>query len=416
MNSSASERIQEPTPVAAIGAGNRMRTYMHYVAQNPDKVRLVAIAEPDAARREAMRRDFGLDGDAVFEGYDSLFASGIRFDAVFIATPGNEHYRPAMMALEHGCHVLLEKPIAQNYEECLAVAELAKKNGLTVSVCHVMRHHPMFLKIKELIDSGNYGRIITVSHTEEVGIDRATHSYVRGTLNNERTSNPMLLDKSCHDVDFLLWITGAHCRRISSFGSRLWFRGENAPSGSADRCIVCPLEGRCPYSAVDLYRRRKEWTRNFIPGPGQTVDDIVELQLREGRFGRCVYRCDNDVVDNQVVTMQMTDGMIVTLTMNVFTQRDCRTIEIGMTEGQITCNGMTVNARNFRTRRTETYDFSPLARVGFHGGADLALVEEFIDAVRTGSKPVTSIEGALEAHRIIFEAERSRHTGETVSL
>ena len=143
MNSSASERIQEPTPVAAIGAGNRMRTYMHYVAQNPDKVRLVAIAEPDAARREAMRRDFGLDGDAVFEGYDSLFASGIRFDAVFIATPGNEHYRPAMMALEHGCHVLLEKPIAQNYEECLAVAELAKKNGLTVSVCHVMRHHPM---------------------------------------------------------------------------------------------------------------------------------------------------------------------------------------------------------------------------------------------------------------------------------
>lgn len=405
-----------PTPVAAIGAGNRMRTYMHYVATHPEKVRLVAIAEPDRARREAMRKQFKLPASAAFSSYDKLFASDIYFKAAFIATPGNEHKRPALMALERGCHVLLEKPIAQNYEDCLEIANKAKEKNLIVSICHVMRYHPMFMKIKELIDSGHYGRVITVSHTEEVGIDRATHSYVRGYLNSETRSNPMLLDKSCHDVDFLLWITGAHCKSLSSFGSRLWFRSDNAPEGSAERCTLCGIEDRCPFSAIDLYRRRREWIRNFVPGPGQTVTDVVEEELASGRFGRCVYRCDNDVVDNQVVTMRMTDGMLITLTMNVFTQTDCRTIEIGMTEGQITCNGMTVNARHFRSRKTETYDFKPLMSVGFHGGADMALVEDFIDAVSDGHIPSTDISGALEAHRIIFEAELSRKTGETVNL
>lgn len=412
----SSDNTIMPIPIVAIGVGNRMRTYMHYVAAHPEEVKLVAIAEPDQIRRETMRSQFDLPASATFSDYQQLFASDIPFEAVLIATPGSEHFRPAMMALERGCHVLLEKPIAQNYEECCILARKAKEKNRIISVCHVMRYHPMFLKIKELVDSGRYGRIVTITHTEEVGIDRATHSYVRGMLNSEKFSNPMLLDKTCHDMDFLLWMTGSHCRRVSSFGSRLWFRKENAPAGTADRCTRCAIEDRCPYSAIDLYRRRKEWTRNFIPAPGQTVADVVENELAEGRFGRCVYHCDNDVVDNQVVTLHMTDGVLITLTMNVFTQNDCRTLKIGMTEGEITCDGTTINARHFRTRTTETFDFSQLANIDFHGGADLALVENFIHTIATGTKPDTDINDALEAHRIIFEAERSRHTNETITL
>ncbi len=404
-------------PIAAIGAGNRMKTYMHYVTHNPEKVRLVAIAEPDRKRREALCSQYGLPPEASFETYEALFASEIYFEAVFIATPGREHFRPAMMALDTGHHVLLEKPIAQNYSECEAIAAKAREKGLIVQVCHVLRYHPMFLKVKELVDSGDYGRIITIQHSEEVGIDRCTHSYVRGTLNNEKDSNPMLLDKCCHDVDFLLWLTGSRCRSISSFGSRLWFRSENAPEGSAGRCIDCAHEHRCPYSAVDLYRRRKEWIRNFVPLPGQSIDDVVEHELAEGTYGRCVYHCNNDVVDNQVVAMLMEDGTLINMSMNVFTQRDRRVIEIGMSEGQITCNGMTVNARNFRTRRIETYDFSPLVSIGFHGGADLALVEDFIASLQAKNRvPLSEIREVLESHRLIFEAERSRHTAETVHI
>ncbi len=407
----------EPTLIVAIGAGNRMRTYMHFVETHPDIVRLVAVVEPDPVRRNDMADRFGVPENMRFAHYRDFFATPVKADAVMICTPENEHYWPCMLALDAGYHILLEKPIAQTYDQCLQIARKARDKGKIVSICHVLRYHPLFIKIKELVDSGTYGRIISINHTEEVGIDRDTHSYVRGIMNREKESNPMLLAKCCHDLDFLLWICGAGCSRVSSFGSLLWFRGENAPEGSADRCVDCSIEHKCPYSAIDLYKRRREWISNFIPAPGQTVDDVIQQQLDNGIYGRCVYRCDNDVVDNQIVTMQMDNGMLISLAINVFTQRDCRNIAIKMTEGEITCNGSIVEARHFKSRQTTTFDFTYLKRIKFHGGADIELVADFINAVRNpGTRIQTEIDGALETHRIIFEAERSRHTGQTLSL
>lgn len=417
MTSEKQKSASLPTSVIAIGAGNRMRTYMHYVEQNPDKVRLVAVVEPDPVRRNSMADRFGLPVSHRFADYRDLFRNPPEADAVIIATPESEHFHPSMMALDAGYHVLLEKPIAQTYEECVAIAAKAREKNRIVSICHVLRYHPLFIKIKELVDSGQYGEIISISHTEEVGIDRGTHSYVRGYMNREKESNPLLLAKCCHDLDFLLWITGATCKRVSSFGSLRWFKAANAPQDSAGRCINCSIEDKCPFSAIDLYRNRREWIGNFIPGPGQTVDDVIEDELKFGPFGRCVYRCDNDVVDNQVVTMQMDNDMLITLTINLFTQYDCRKIEIKLTEGEITCNGLKVKARHFKTHQTSTFDFSHVANMKFHGGADLALMDDFIRAVKNpGVKIQTDIEGALETHRVIFEAERSRHIGATLTL
>lgn len=411
------DALSRPVTLVAIGAGNRMQTYTHYVAQNPGKARLVAVVEPDDTKRNALADRFHVPPGCRFTGYREFFANPVAADAVIIATPENEHFVPAMLALDHGYHVLLEKPIAQTYAQCLAIARKAREKGLKVGVCHVLRYHPLFVRIKDLVDSDRYGRIISIIHTEEVGIDRATHSFVRGGMNREKENNPLLLAKCCHDLDFLLWITGAHCRRVSSFGSLRWFRKENAPEGSADRCTRCSVEARCPFSAVDLYRRRQQWTRGFMPRPGETLEARIEEELDSGPFGRCVYRCDNNVVDTQVVTMQMTDGMLITLDINFFTQRDCRTIGIRLTEGEITCNGLTVEARHFRSRHTSVFDFSYLAGMKYHGGADMALIADFVHAVANPScRLQTSIEGALEAHRIIFEAERSRLSGMTVDM
>ncbi|MDE6825854.1 MAG: Gfo/Idh/MocA family oxidoreductase [Paramuribaculum sp.] len=408
---------QRPVTIAAIGAGNRMQTYAHYVEQHPDKVKLVAVVEPDDAKRDALAEKFGVSRAHRFTNYRDFFANPVSADAVIIATPENEHFNPTMMALDAGYHVMLEKPIAQTYEQCLAIARKAREKGLRVGVCHVLRYHPLFVRIKELVDSGRYGQIISIMHTEEVGIDRATHSFVRGSMNREKENNPLLLAKCCHDLDFLLWITGAHCRRVSSFGSLRWFREENAPQGSADRCTRCSIEAECPFSAIDLYRRRQQWTRGFVPRRGESLEARIEEELDEGAFGRCVYRCDNNVVDNQVVTMQMTDGMLITLDINFFTQRDCRTIGIRLTEGEITCSDLTVEARHFRSRQTSVFDFSYLAGMNYHGGADMALIADFVRAVADPSYRLqTDIEGALEAHRIIFEAERSRLSGMTVTM
>lgn len=405
----------DPVSLIAIGAGNRLRTYMHYIETHPDKARLVAVVDPDRVRRDSLAERAGVPPERRYADYHAMFADGINADAVIVATPENLHFEPAMMALDAGYHLLLEKPVAQSYGECVAIADKARAAGVLVSVCHVLRYYPIFVKIKEMIESGEYGKVISIHHTEEVGIDRATHSFVRGSMNREKDSNPMLLAKCCHDLDLLLWMTGAHCRRVSSFGSLRWFRDDNAPTDSAGRCIDCAAEPRCPFSAVDLYRTRGEWIRNFIPAPGETIAQVIDRQLREGPFGRCVYRCDNDVVDNQVVTMQMTDGMLVTLSVNFFTQRDCRDTDIKLTGGEISCDGVTLRARDFKSRRTTTYDFSHLAKMKYHGGADMALINDFVDAVRNGGgRLLTGIDDSLEAHRVIFEAEKSRLTGTTV--
>lgn len=409
--------VKSPVRIVAVGAGNRTRTYMDYVKANPDKAELVAVVEPDRIRRDFLADQFGIPKEMRFGSCEEFFSIPRIAEAAIICSPEKFHYDHCMLAIGAGYNILLEKPIAQTYEECVEILRKAEEKRLKVSVCYVLRHHPLFIKIKELIESGKYGEIISISHIEEVGIDRDTHSYVRGTMNRENDNNPMLLAKCCHDLDFLLWISNASCRKVSSFGSLRWFREENAPEGSAARCIDCRVEDRCPYSAIDLYKRRRDWIGNFIPAPGETIDDVIDNELEKGRFGRCVYRCDNDVVDNQVVAMEMDNGMLISLIINVFTQRDCRNIEIKMTQGEISCYGDLIQARIFRTRETSTYDFSHLNKIPHHGGADMSVIGNFIDSLLDPAIPLISpLKSALESHHVIFEAERSRHTGKTINI
>lgn len=406
-----------PASIVAIGAGNRMRTYMHYVLEHPEEVSLVAVVEPNEIRRNAMADLFRIPEEHRFTNYTEFFKNPVPADAVIICTPENAHFEPSMAAIEHGYHILLEKPIAQTMEECNKIAEAARKANVMVGICHVMRYHPCFLKIKELVDSGYLGKIISINHTESVGIDRDTHSYVRGIMNTEKGSNPMLLAKCCHDVDFLLWIIGCNCHRVSSFGSLRWFRKENAPEGSAMRCVDCSIEKDCPYSAVNLYWRRREWIRNFDVPKGKTIEDSIQEELHNGPHGRCVFHCDNDVVDNQVLLMEMEDKTTVSMTMDIFTQFDYRITKIQLTEGEIYSDEKKVIATPFKKRSKEVFDFTEALKQPYHAGADLQIFADFIHAIDNDPTSFpTLIQDSIESHRICFEGERSRLTGQTITI
>ena len=404
-----------PVSIVAIGAGNRTSKYLEYVKQHPDRVRLVGVVELNDIRRQSVAERFGLEPSQCYADYHDFFRNPVQADAVMICTPENRHFEPAMLAIEAGCHVLLEKPIAQTLEECQTIGEAARKKGVLVSVCHVLRYHPYFMKVKELVDSGELGHIISINHRTSVGVDRAAHGFVRGIWRSERLSNPMLMSKCCHDIDFLLWLTKTPCRKLTSFGSLRWFKAKNAPEGSAERCIDCRVESRCPFSAVDLYQVRRDWIANFDVPEGKTIDDVIEDQLREGLYGRCVYHCDNDVVDHQIVSMEMESEVTINFSMDIFTLKDCRETHISLTEGEIDGDENRLRVRRFRGAEETVYDFSGLAHQPFHAGADLAIVADFIDAIRTGRRDlVTSIERSVESHRICFEAERSRKEMRTI--
>ena len=227
--------LSRPVRIVVIGAGNRAHKYLEYARRNPEQLRLAAIVEVNDLRRRAMADAFGLPDKYCYAHYDDFFAERLDADMVLISTPENAHFDPAVKAIDAGYHVLLEKPIAQRLDECREIARRARRRGVLVGVCHVLRYHPYFAKIRELVASGRLGHVVSVNHTASVGLDRATHSYVRGIFRRESEANPILLAKCCHDIDFLLWLTGSHCRRLSSFGSLRWFRAENAPEGSAAR-------------------------------------------------------------------------------------------------------------------------------------------------------------------------------------
>ena len=405
----------KPVSIVAIGAGNRTNKYLEYVKQHPDRVRLVGVVELNDIRRQSVAERFGLEPSQCYADYHDFFRNPVQTDAVMVCTPENMHFEPTMLAIEAGYHVLLEKPIAQTLEECQAIGEAARKKGVLVSVCHVLRYHPYFMKVKELVDSGELGHIISINHRTSVGVDRAAHGFVRGIWRSERLSNPMLMSKCCHDIDFLLWLTKTPCRKLTSFGSLRWFKAKNAPEGSAERCIDCGVESHCPFSAVDLYQVRRDWIANFDVPEGKTIDDVIEDQLREGLYGRCVYHCDNDVVDHQIVSMEMESEVTINFSMDIFTLKDCRETHISLTEGEIDGDENRLRIRRFRGAEETVYDFSGLAHQPFHAGADLAIIADFIDAIRTGRRDlVTSIDRSVESHRICFEAERSRKEQRTI--
>lgn len=403
----------QPVSFVVIGAGNRANKYVEYIKMNPDKAKLVGVVESNEIRRKSLATRFGLEESCCFADWQDFFYQPIKADAVMICTPENMHFEPAMMAIEAGLHVLLEKPIAQTLEECVAICEAARQKGVVVSVCHVLRCHPYFMKMKELACSGYLGNIISINHRTSVGVDRATHSFVRGPWRKEEI-NPMLMSKCCHDIDFLLWLTKTPCRKLTSFGSLRWFKKTNAPVESALRCVDCQIESSCPFSAVNLYRERRDWISNFDVPFGKSIDDVIEEELRNGPYGRCVYQCDNDVVDHQIVSMEMESEVTINFSMDIFTMEGKRETHICLTEGEIDGDETVLRIRRFRGKE-EIYDFSDVVEAPYHSGADLELVADFVNAVRLGSRDFsTSIEHSVESHRICYEAERSRREGRTI--
>src|SRR5690606_14985048 len=192
-----------------------------------------------------------------FDTWEDVFKRPKFADVIIISTPDDLHYGPCMQALRMGYDVLLEKPIAPTERECRDILALAKKTNRIVAVCHVLRYSPYFIKMKELLDKGAIGELISVQHLEPIEHTHMAHSFVRGIWRNSKTSTPIILAKSCHDLDILRFVINKRAKKIVAMGDLKWFRKENAPEGSTPRCTDgCKVERECPYSAIKEYHDR----------------------------------------------------------------------------------------------------------------------------------------------------------------
>ncbi|MBQ5725442.1 MAG: Gfo/Idh/MocA family oxidoreductase, partial [Clostridia bacterium] len=324
-----------------IGAGNRATAYSRYALSAPDKMEIVGVAEPVKARRESMRDQFHVPEENCFSDWSEILARPKMADAAIIATQDQMHYEPAMKAIALGYHLLLEKPISNRPEECVAIAKAAEEKGVHVIIGHVLRYAPFFTALRNVIASGRIGKVVNIDHVEGVGDIHYSHSFVRGSWHREEDSAPMLLAKSCHDFDLLQWLIDKNFTRVQSFGSQTHFCKASKPEGAPKRCIEgCPYAKTCVYNAVKRYYddKKNAWFRNAATMTPEfdyiATDEEVERALRETPYGYCVYDSDNTVVDHQTVNMEFEGGVLVTFTMSPF-NRGGRRIHVMGTEGEV---------------------------------------------------------------------------------
>jgi predicted dehydrogenase len=412
--------VSLPLEVVLVGAGSRGRdVYGRYALQKPDRLRVVAVAEPNPERRATFAREHGLRSDQTFDDWTRLLHGSHPATAAVIATPDDLHVAPAIAALRGGYHCLLEKPMAMTLEECEEIVRTAEAHQRILQVGHVLRYTQFYSTVHRIaVEERRLGEIQTVTMAEHVAHWHFAHSYVRGKWKTTRTAAPLILAKCCHDLDLMCWFAGQTPRRVSSFGGLVHYRAENAPEGAPERCTDgCPAEETCPHFAPRFYGRDLEmwpWT-DLSDTP--TVEARLEA-LGQGPYGRCVYRSDNDVVDRQNVLVEFEGGVLGTFLVDGFSSRPERTIRIQGTRAEL--RGVfekgeleILHYERVPPERIDTFA-SPIG----HGGGDDGLLDHFTDvASRDAQDEVLASGGAaLESHRLGFAAEYARREGRAVTL
>ena len=421
--------MKDKITIAIAGLGSRGRTaYGAILLDMKDRAQVVAIADFDKTRCEIAQKEHNVKSENVFSSVEEMLSKEKLADAVLICTQDRDHVRHALMALDKGYDILLEKPVSPDLNELKSLVKKSKETGRKVLVCHVLRYTPFFQTIKKAIDSGRIGKVATVQALENVRYWHQAHSFVRGNWRRKDETSPMILAKCCHDLDYLIWLCGSKCKSVSSYGSLSYFKAECAPEGAALRCLDgCKAKANCPYDAEKIYLTNKdtgvlhgnvEWPVDVLSE--NPTEETIRAAIEKGPYGRCVFHCDNDVVDNQSVAMEMESGATVTLTMSAFTSIGGRTIKVMGTLGDIQgdMHDNIIKITEFG-KESEIIDLGREEKdFAGHGGGDQMLIEEFVSLLEGGevNNTVTTLEVSVESHLVALAAEESRLEGGTPQL
>ncbi|MXV17699.1 Gfo/Idh/MocA family protein [Hufsiella ginkgonis] len=416
----AHKPFAKPVTAITLGAGNRGNVYGGFAAQFPDQLDIIGVAEPVPFRNDRYAGIHKIVAGNRFNTWEDVFKRPKFADAVIISMPDNLHYEPCMKALEMGYDILLEKPIAPTEKECRNILAMAKKTGRIVAVCHVLRYAPYFVKMKELIAAGAIGQVMSVQHLEPIEHTHMAHSYVRGNWHNSKETTPILLAKSCHDLDIIKWVIDKPSREIVAMGDLKWFRKENAPEGSTDRCTSgCRVERECPYSAIREYVERGGRNKVLDIPDNATAEEkkaLIIERLHTTNYGRCVYRMDNDQPDHYITSIRFADNVTANFSMEAFTSYAGRRTRVFGAMGDMAGDMTELVITDFRTGKQQK--LKPVAEdvEGYknsgHGGGDWLLARDFVQAVaHQDPKMLTStIDESIESHLMGFMAEKSRKT------
>ena len=398
--------------LAVIGAGCRgMYAYAPYLLENQHLGNIIAIAEPNEQKRNLFKKMYNIDEKNVFKDWQSLLENDKIADAIIIANNDEDHFNPTKIALEKGYNVLLEKPMSNKLDEVIELGNLAKIHSDKVfMVCHVLRYTPFFTELKRIIDSKELGQLVNISHHENIGYWHFAHSYTRGNWRDSNKTSPLILAKSCHDMDLLLWLIGKKCLNIASFGSLSHMKEENFIEGiMSDRCIDCTIENNCPYSAKKIYLEDNKLVASLNAVCTNPTKENLKKAIDDGPYGRCIYKCDNNVVDHMVNILEFEDNVTATFNLSAFTKECTRTTKLMFTHGEIGANHMKNLIDVYKFGENSHKVIYPKVQKSGHGGGDYGIIKDFISIIQNNYGDYkTSAAESIDSHIMAFAAEYSR--------
>ncbi|MBQ9408477.1 MAG: Gfo/Idh/MocA family oxidoreductase, partial [Clostridia bacterium] len=350
---------------------------------------------------------------------ENVFFSQKRADLLVIATQDKDHVRHVLKGLKLGYDILVEKPLTSSREECAQLLKAQRESGRKVYVGHILRYTPVFLKANELLTKGTIGKLISMTVVEHVWYGHFVHSYVRGPWRRSEDSSPVILAKSSHDLDLIQYFAHSRCESIASQGTISWFKRENAPEGSAERCTECKYMETCPFSAKRLYidrmKNRPDYSfSTIIVRPKKLTVETAMEAIKTGLYGRCVYRCDNDVVDNQQCLMRFENGVTATFELNAFSGNGGRSYTLHGSAGEIIIDEVEDRfcIKRYGVEEHETWTLSSMTTDNaVHNGGDDGIVRELYEMLTGQAEDVTSLEDSVESHLMGIAAEESRLLG-----
>lgn len=397
---------------AVVGAGCRgMYAYAPYLLENPQLGRIVAIAEPDDNKRNLFKQMYNIDDENTFTDWSIMLKNDKIADAIIIANNDQDHFEPAKLSLEKGYHILLEKPISNKIEDIIKLEYLAKEyKDKIFMVCHVLRYTPFFSELKKIIESKELGELVSISHNENIGYWHFAHSYTRGNWRNSENTSPLILAKSCHDMDLLLWLTGKQCIRVASFGNLSHMKEENFnDSTMSERCISCTLKSTCPYSAEKIYLEDNKLVASLNAVCTNPTKENLKKAIKDGLYGRCIYKCDNNVVDHMVTILEFENNITATFNLSAFTKECTRTTKLMFTHGEIGANHIKNIIDVYKFGDSEHRVIYPKIQKSGHGGGDYGLINDFISTIQNNNGEYkTSLLESIDSHIMAFAAEYSR--------
>lgn len=404
--------LDKPLTAIVIGAGGRGGVYTQYASLYPNSLKMVGVSDINEFRRKRMADKFQIPLENQLGDWSEVFKRPKFADFVMITTPDALHYEPCMKALEMGYHVLLEKPAAQTEKHCLDILHQAQKYNRIVAICHVLRYAPYFKALKDFVTSGKIGDIVSVQHLEPIERIHFSHSYVRGNWNNSKKSTPAVISKSCHDLDILRWIIDKPCKEVTAFGDLSLFKKEKAPKDATKRCLDCPIERQCAFSAKRIYYDNRSWLYVFddLKDNKEEQGKQILSYLRTTDYGRCVYYSDNDQPDHFIMNMNFEGGITAAFSMEALTSYGGRRTRIMGTKGDIVGDMVSFTCTDFLTGKQEKWGTD--INDG-HGGGDLRLIRDLLWAVdkKDESLLTSSIAASIESHVMGFRGEQSRLKG-----